>query len=180
MRFSNRDLGLAYFCWSEWCTFMVLWGSACVPLVQNNGYNNAFFGWLFSLGYVSHFADIEERQQELLFGPERIVTNPKSTEIVRSLFYLGSCHMCLRSIFYLTLPITKFVRDKPWKKDLNRQKGNSFLWLTNVTQLHFGKISWVLVLALGKRRVSQRLALTVHEKNCTCTVMKRTYYQASG
>lgn len=99
VRFSNRDLGLAYFCWSEWGTFMVLWVSACVPLVQNNGYNNAFFGWLFSLGYVSHSADIEERQQELLFGPEGIVINPKSTEIIRSPFYLVSYPECLRSIF---------------------------------------------------------------------------------
>lgn len=78
---------------------MVLWASACVPLVQNNGCNNAFFGRLFFLGCVSHSADIAERQQELLFGPEGIVTNPKSTEIIRSPFYLGSCPVCLRSIF---------------------------------------------------------------------------------
>lgn len=78
---------------------MVLQASACVPLVQNNGYNTAFFGWLFFLGYVSQSADIAERRQELLFIPEGIVTNPKSTEIIRNSFYLASCPVCLGSIF---------------------------------------------------------------------------------
>lgn len=63
----------------------------------------------FFLGYVSHSADIAERQQELLFSPEGIVTNPGSTEIIRSPFYLGSYPVCLRSIFYLAFPITKLV-----------------------------------------------------------------------
>lgn len=109
VRFSNRHLVLAYFYRREWGACIVLQASAFVPLVQNNGYNNTFFGWLVCLDYVSHSADIAERQQELPFSAERIVTNPKSTEIIRSL--LSWILPCVFKInFQLIFPAIEFVR----------------------------------------------------------------------
>lgn len=109
VRFSNRDPVLAYFYRREWGTCIVLQASAFVPLVQNNGYNNTFFGWLVCLDYVSHSADVAERQQELPFGAEGIVTNPKSTEIIRCL--LSWILPCVFKInFQLIFPTIEFVR----------------------------------------------------------------------
>lgn len=118
---------LVYFWRSEWSTCIVLKVWTFIPLLQNSGCNNAFFGWHVCLDCVSHC----RHSRETMGTPFqcRKYYNKSKIHWNHSKSFLAWIMPCVFKInFHLIFPITEFgrtIRKGAWRNGLNRCKENS-------------------------------------------------------
>ena len=166
---------LVYFWRSEWSTCIVLKVWTFIPLLQNSGCNNAFFGWHVCLDCVSHC----RHSRETMGTPFqcRKYYNKSKIHWNHSKSFLAWIMPCVFKInFHLIFPITEFgrtIRKGAWRNGLNRCKRT--LQLTNASKLT-GNICWVLVLVLEKCCGHAKGQLSISQD----VIKEAFYYQANG